>query len=507
MRQASPKSRPSSTPKRNNRPFIQKVGAQAVEPEKPFISKIPLVEPKPPALQENGSGANASKTIGQASAISATSMEGSGVALPLEFVEGGIGQNGTDLGKEELPVKEGAASAKESASGGNEIVGESGGGGARKASEASLQMEVRYEEKQGALEAEAKQRETRAKGKAATSGKIAANVPAAEEEVAEARANVEEPVEETQARAENELVAELDEQPQPSPEILELCERIRQVIRDKRPPDEDSLVDAEPEEMAKQAGGELNTLINSNTQAVESGYAALDQKPEGTPSLEPTEMEATPPMGETPAIGAAGATPDAVSEEDISLNADTENAESDMEEAGMRTEAAQEASKAQSSGPLAQAAESKTELEKTAAEEPSKVLAKSQKALANSEADMAALQASALAALKQSRASSVSGSRSQQEGMVGSEQKTRKSISEEAKRIFGDAQKLVREQLGPLNKTAMDKWDKGVAVSSVKFKQRLKKVSDWVDERHSGVGGCLAGCLGCADWITRLGDR
>ena len=56
------------------------------------------------------------------------------------------------------------------------------------------------------------------------------------------------------AQAGDALVAELGERPAPSPEIEELCVRIRETIRAKRPPDEDSLVEADPEGEAVQIG-------------------------------------------------------------------------------------------------------------------------------------------------------------------------------------------------------------------------------------------------------------
>ena len=72
-----------------------------------------------------------------------------------------------------------------------------------------------------------------------------------------ARAAVTEPQEEADATANKGLVATLDERPPPSPEIEELCQKIYKAIKDKRPPDEDSLLESKPEEAAAEAGGQL----------------------------------------------------------------------------------------------------------------------------------------------------------------------------------------------------------------------------------------------------------
>src|SRR5262249_36151453 len=72
-----------------------------------------------------------------------------------------------------------------------------------------------------------------------------AALPPADAHVADARAAVTQPPEEANAKAEADLVAALGAQPAPSPELVQLCERIRAVIRAKRPTDRDKLVEAE----------------------------------------------------------------------------------------------------------------------------------------------------------------------------------------------------------------------------------------------------------------------
>jgi len=71
-------------------------------------------------------------------------------------------------------------------------------------------------------------------------------LPTAQQQTDVARAAVVEPQAEQDAHAQHDVVAAVDDRPPPSPEIEAACARIRQVIRDKRPPDEDKLVDAKP---------------------------------------------------------------------------------------------------------------------------------------------------------------------------------------------------------------------------------------------------------------------
>jgi hypothetical protein len=332
---------------------------------------------------------------------------------------------------------------------------------------------------------------------------VTTDLPPAEEEVGDARAAVEEPAEETQARAGDQLVAALGERPAPSPEIEELCDRIYQVIRDKRPPDEDSLVEADPQEMAQQAGGEMNASVEADTQNVQGQYDQLQEQPEGAPAQEPVPLDA-PPAGEAPPdLAADAAAPDGVPPEAVSLDADVAASGQQMTEAGMDTEPAQLVE----SGPIAEARAAQGELAETAARDPQEVLAEQQATLAGAQADMAALQASALQALQGSRESTTTAGAAQQGEMVGSEEQMRTQAAAQAQRIFDDAQTRVSTLLDPLPATAMARWEAGVQVLSTEFDQHLARVKKWVDERHESTALAVVDYFtGLPDWVTEEYD-
>lgn len=336
-------------------------------------------------------------------------------------------------------------------------------------------------------------------GRAGGAARRNTNLPPAQENVADARGAVDEPDAETRARASSELANALGERPEPSAEIEELCERIREVIRSKRPPDEDSLVEAEPQEMAREAGSEMNESVEGDAERVQGEYAEMNEEQEGAPTQVGEDFETPPESVGSPEIDAGQAVPDEVPEEDVSLGADVEATEARIEEAGMNTEPAQLVE----SGPIAEAREASGELQETAEQDPAEVLAQQREVLAQANNDMQALQQAALEALQTSRTATVWGSGTQQRGMVSSEQQTRQSVSAEAQRIFDDAQRQVDTLLRPMPGKAMDKWNAGVEVLSTRFKQRLQRVEEWIDERHSGVGGFF---LGVADYIAGLPD-
>jgi len=326
-----------------------------------------------------------------------------------------------------------------------------------------------------------------------------ATMPPGEESVSSARAAVTEPEAETEARAQAEVVGDLDERPPPSPEIEELCQRIYAVIRAKRPPDEESLVKANPEEMAREAGGELGTSVNQQTQGVEGSYDALEQPVQGQPAQQPQPLETPPETVETPEIGASAAAPSPVPEESVSLNADVAANEARLEEAGMNSEAASQVQ----SGPIAEARAAQGELAEMAERDPALVLAEQATSIAQAGEDMAALQARAEEALQTARGATVTNVAGQQTGMVGTEEQMRARAGQQMQAIYDEAQAQVDHLLEPLPRTAMARWDTGIASLSTTFKSRLKKVEDWIKERHGGGWGAVVSAW---DWLTGLPD-
>jgi hypothetical protein len=312
-----------------------------------------------------------------------------------------------------------------------------------------------------------------------------ASLPTADESTQEAREGVTEPNEETSARASGHLTATLAERPAPSPDIEKLCENIRRVIREKRPPDEESLLKTDPEEAAKEAGTQLNNNIESNVDGVEGQYDELDENPTGQALQIGEPVEVPPELVVSTDINAAEAAPDPLTEEEVTLDYDVEASTTQLEEAGMRSEVAEVIQE----GPIAEARAAQGELEQTASEDPAVVLAEQDAALSSSRDDMEALQDQALAALEASRRRTIGNSNAQQLSMVGNEEEQRQALGRQAESIFSATQEQVNLLLGPLTRTAMEMWESGKKRIATEFEQHLARVQRWVDDRHSGFGG------------------
>ena len=456
-----------------------------------------------PATAAGGAGTSASQTSGAATApTSAPSGNGNAAsaqssAVTVEPAPANMHEGGS------TPSAEGPQANGAGAGGGAEGDGPAASPAEGGASDIELLMPEPPQELSESERAELNQVHEQASEAASQEEEL----PPAESHVADARGAVQEPETETAARGESALMDALDERPAPSPEIEDLCHRIREVIRSKRPPDEDSLVDAEPDEMARQAGGELNDDIENNTDRVAESYDELENPPDGAQPPAPQAVEPSPEAVATPPLGAPSAAPEGVSPEDVSLEADVAASQSQIEEAGMTSEPAELVE----SGPIAEARAAQGELGETAARAPAEVLAEQEATLAQTRADMAVLQERALEALNTARSTTVSGTTTQQTNMVQSEEHTREQVSARAQGIFDRAKSQVDIQLEPLARTAMRKWEAGKDVLSQKFRQDLLWVKRRIEERHSGVGGAIVGvwdaATGLPDWVTREYDR
>jgi hypothetical protein len=327
-------------------------------------------------------------------------------------------------------------------------------------------------------------------------------LPDAASNVTEARGAVAEPEAETQARAGGDVVAALAQKEPPSPEIEELCKKIRTAICEKRPPDEAKLVKADPTAAAQQSGSQLNSSIQNNAQQAQGSYDQLQTPPQGAPQQQPQAIDAPPASVDTPPPGAQAAVPTPVPAENVSLDADVAAGDKKMQDSGMNSEAA----KLVNTGPIAEARAAQGELAETAQRDPAEVMAEQQAALDKADGDMLALQQAAIASLATGRATTVAGVTDKQQGMVESEEQTRVRVGTEAKSIFEAAQKKVSDLLKPLPEAGLKKWDAGVAIASEKFKRRLKKVEDWIKERHAGGWGAVVelwdDVTGLPGWIT-----
>ena len=383
------------------------------------------------------------------------------------------------------------------------VAGSGGGGGGRGGAEVELLMPPPPE---GLSEAD-QGRITNVSGNARRAGAAQEQLPTAGAGVSEARAAVTEPVEETAARAEGQLVAALGEQPAPSPEIEALCARMREVIHSRQPPDEESLVDSVPRDEAEAAGQTLQTAVEGDTDQVRSGYDQMDETPQGERQQTGDDLNTPPGSVDTPGIGAEQAVPDAVPAENVSLDADTERSAAAIDDAGMTSEPAELVE----TGPIAEARDAQGELGELAERDPAEVLAEQTAERDSAMSDMAALQAQALEALTSNRASTASTLGTQQTGMVTTEEQLRTQISTQARTIFTTAQTRVDTLLEPLVPTAIRRWETEVAILSGRFDADLRQVKSWLDERYSGVGGTVLelweGVVGKPDWVTREYNR
>jgi hypothetical protein len=339
-----------------------------------------------------------------------------------------------------------------------------------------------------------------------------AALPAGASQVADARGAVTEPDAEAKARAQAALIAQV--QAAPSPEIVALCERIREVIRSKRPPDEDALMKAEPDAEAMSAGNQLDSTVEGESRKVQDSYAKLDAPPPAAKPEQGAPLPPQPPAADAPPVNAQAAAPDPVPAGAVSLDADAAASKQRMQDAGMDTPAAQLVK----TGPVADARGAQGELDQAARDDPAQVLARQKDALGKAEGDMAALQAQALAALTTSRAGTAKGAAARQGAMVGTEASMREQASAEAKKTFEDAQAQVDALLRPLATDAMAEWEAAKDLLVSQFKADLAPVQARVDERHAGVGGWVVGVwdavTGLPDWAeegytraeTRFGD-
>lgn len=343
------------------------------------------------------------------------------------------------------------------------------------------------------------------KGRAGGRAKAQAALPPGAKQVGDAQKAVTPPDAERIAEARAKLIAEVNAAP--SPEIVKLCERIRKVIRDKRPPDEDALASAEPAKEAAEAGSQLNSTVQSESKKVTDNYGAMNAAPAPAAAKPGEPVPPQPAPAPTPAVNAKAATPDAVPPEKVSLDKDAEEARKKTEAAGMNKPAAALVQ----SGPIAEAREAQGELDQTAKESPGEVLAKQKEALAKADEDMAALQMRALQALTQARSGTAGKSAQRQKGMVGTEEQMRAQAGADAKTAFDEAQSTVRGLLKDLVPNAMNKWETAKAILTKQFKDDLAIVKKRVDERHSGAGGFIVGLwdavTGLPDWATEAYDR
>jgi len=322
------------------------------------------------------------------------------------------------------------------------------------------------------------------------------DVPSAQSSTQDARDATTIPASEQLGRAQQAVATALDQQVEPSPEIVELCAGISAAIRAKRPVDQDELLSADLREPAEQAGNALNASVQQQGDAVGQNYAAVDEPPtpaEARPAEVPTVPEAS--IG-SPDLTAAHAAPPPIADSDLDLANDQAQVGQRVDESGIHTPVTEQIP----DGPFAQARDGEQQLNEVSANRTAEVRAEQQQAIASSQEQMAELQQQALAAFNQSREASVRSTAQQQSTMTETEADTRNRLSAEANGVFTDASARVRTLLSPLSSTAMDMWRADLATLTTDFRQNLDVVKREVDERHAGVGGAIV-----AWWDDQVG--
>ncbi|QDG66682.1 hypothetical protein NIBR502772_11120 [Pseudarthrobacter sp. NIBRBAC000502772] len=339
-------------------------------------------------------------------------------------------------------------------------------------------------------------------GGARRAASAARDLPSADENVADSRGAVTEPAAETSARAREELAAVLGERPAPSPEIVALCERIRTAIRDNRPEDEDQLLETDPTHEAQSAGATVTGSVEMQTAEVGSAYDAMATPPAGTPALSPEAIAEQSPTSPGIGVDAGGAAPDPIPPQNTTLDADVSATDQRIADSGIDTRVTREVP----DGPFAEARAARGELGEVAERTPQEIQAEQQQAIDAAQGDMAQLQLQAVAAMRASRSGTVRSVGTAQGGMVTTEEQTRESVAARAQQIYDGAQQQVDALLEPLSRTAIARWDAGLARLSQDFHDSLDRVKRWIDERHSGVGGAIVAIgdyiAGLPDWVT-----
>jgi hypothetical protein len=332
-------------------------------------------------------------------------------------------------------------------------------------------------------------------------------LPTAEQQTSVARAAVVEPQAEQDAHAQHGVVAAVDDRPPPSPEIEAACARIREVIKAKRPPDEDKLVEAKPREMAQEAGNQMSAGVEQRAGTVRQGYADMQKTPQGTPSTTAVPATLPPEQAQPPAVDAAAGTPDPLQRDDVSLDGDVGAQQQRIEAAGMNTEAGQLVK----DGPIGDARGGVDDLQHMAKTDPQQVLADQAAAIAHAKGDMHALQAAAEKALADARSGTVAHIGTHTTGVKGSEEQQRAQAGAQMQAIFTRTQQAVDKVLQPLTGNAVARWEAGVAQLSTDFEASLADVKKKIEDRHSGVDGWLTehvvdDVFGLPDWVVASYD-
>jgi hypothetical protein len=343
--------------------------------------------------------------------------------------------------------------------------------------------------------------------RARAAAKATTTVPPAKANVAAAQAAVQKPQSESDALKAEQVAARLVAREKPSVEVVALGERIKALIKSKRPADEEGVIDTRPQDVAREAGKGIAGDVQGDVNAAKNSYATLADSPQGPAVPTAPGIAPIPAAAPAPEIAATTAAPDAIPAEQVSLDKDEAAMTAKAQDAGLDQEPAQLVT----GGPIAEARTAQSDMKELGGTAPQEAVKQQQAALAQANAGMADLQATALAALKEARAGHVSHVADQQVSLKGGEEDLHARLSNKAGAIFADAQGRVEELLRQVPEKAMVKWERNLAPLTLAFNNDLKTAKDAVEERHSGVSGFfVAGwdvVAGLPGWIKALYDR
>lgn len=339
-------------------------------------------------------------------------------------------------------------------------------------------------------------------GAAAQAARAAADLPTPAADVAAARAAVREPAAESAARAREELAAELGRRPMPSPEIVALAGRIRRAIRENRPENENELLRTDPTSAARAAGATVTASVEGQVAGAAGAYDALATPPAGAPTRAPVPVD--PPSAASPgfAVAAAQAAPDPVPPQDLTLDADVAATDRRIADSGIDTPVSREVP----DGPFERSRRARGELGDLAQRAPAQIAAEHSRAIDRAQADLTRLQGQAVAALRSGRGSTVAAVAGRQSDLISAEEQLREAVGQRARADYDEARTQVEALLQPLARTALARWDAGLASLSLRFRDRLARVQAWVDERHAGALGAIVALgdyvVGLPSWVS-----
>jgi len=353
------------------------------------------------------------------------------------------------------------------------------------------------------LSAKERHRVSGVKGRAKSTATATATAPTGKENVDYAEARVQDPQQESDAKAAQQLATQLVATEPPSPEIVELCDKIGKLIEGQRPADKEGVFDDPAKEIAEAQGAHVEKNVKQNVKDANDSLAAIKTTPEGPQPPTAATIEPLPEQVQAPQVNATAATPDAVPPEQVNLDADGAAMDARAQDAGLHEEPAQLVQ----SGPVRDARDARGEMDSLAGDGAAEALKQQEAALTQANTNMAALQAQAAAALAATRKRHVTGVKTQQDELKGGEEELKTRLSSKANEAYKAAQTPVDTQLKALPEAAMTTWRANLPLISGTFNADILAVRADIRRRHSKYVGKLKAvkdwAFGLPPWVTR----